>query len=93
MTDFRVEFKKYGEYAGTYTGMVVFENGDSELFAFKLRDGMIQPFINLIAGELALSSTALVERLQMSLGLKVVAQGSGAIIAQQTQARLADAPK
>lgn len=73
MTDFRVEFQKYGENAGNYTGKVVFENGDSELFAFKLRPNMLQPFINLIAGELALSANSLVDRLQVSIGIKAAA--------------------
>ncbi len=70
MTEFKVEFEAYYEYKNTDVGHVKFENKDKEAFTFKLRDGMIQPFINLIAGELALSANSLVERLQVSIGIK-----------------------
>jgi hypothetical protein len=70
MTEFKVEFETYGDYKNTYVGYVKFQNAEKEAFTFKLRDGMIQPFINLICGELALSANSLVERLQISLGLK-----------------------
>jgi hypothetical protein len=67
---FEVKYNSYGDFKGQYTGKVQFKNGDGESFSFNLRDGMIQPFINLIAGEMALSANSLRDRLLESLGLK-----------------------
>lgn len=67
----RIAFAEYGEDKGKYSGVIEFENGDSESFKFKIRPNMAQPYIDLIAVDIVRGASSLGERLIKSLGLSV----------------------
>ena len=52
-----------------YEGQITFENNDNESFTFKVKPGMAQKYIDLIAVDIVEAATGLGERLKESLGL------------------------
>jgi hypothetical protein len=64
-----IEFQRYGEDKGKYTGSIRFQNGEFESFSFNVRPDMAQPYIDLIAEDIVKAASNLGERLLLSLGL------------------------
>lgn len=54
-----------------YEGSIEFENGDNEMFRFKIRPDLADRYIQLISEDVVTSATELGERLIKSLGLEV----------------------
>lgn len=64
-----LEFKKYGPNKGKYEGSIRFQNDDFESFKFKIREGMAEKYIDLIAEDVVKGAENLGSRLIESLGL------------------------
>jgi hypothetical protein len=65
-----LEFQHHGEDKGKYAGRIRFLNGDFESFSFKIRPGMAEPYIDLIAADVVKAAESLGERLIESLKLR-----------------------
>lgn len=65
-----IEFERFGEFKGKYTGSVRFQNGEYENFSFKINPDMAGKYIDLIAVEVVRGAESLGERLIESLGLE-----------------------
>lgn len=64
-----IEFKRYGEDKGKYSGMIRFQNGEYESFTFRVRPDMAGSYIQLIADDVVKAADNLGNRLIESLGL------------------------
>ena len=71
-----IQFKKGYAFEKTeeekhdrYEGKISFENGEGESFSFRVKSGMAQKYIDLIATDIVTAATGLGERLKESLGL------------------------
>jgi hypothetical protein len=64
-----LEFNRFGEDRGKYTGSIRFQNGDYESFSFKIRPDMAQDYIDLISADIVKGAKSLGDRLLISLGL------------------------
>lgn len=64
-----IEFKQSyrSSEPSKYEGRIRFQNGDYESFSFKLRDDMVEPYIDLISGDIVRGATNLGQRLLKSL--------------------------
>lgn len=64
-----IEFADYGENKGKYVGRIRFSNGDYESFCFKIRPGMAEGYIDLIAVDIVKAAQNLGDRLIASLDI------------------------
>lgn len=71
LTDLRLELTEYGENKGKYTGRLSFSNKERDSFTFNIRPEMAQPFIDLIAKEVAACANKLGDKLITSLHIPV----------------------
>lgn len=69
-----LEFQKWGEDKGNYSGRISFSNGSHESFSFKIRPEMAEPYIKLIGDDIVKGARNLGDRLVKSLGLVEAAQ-------------------
>jgi hypothetical protein len=65
-----LEMQRWGDDKGAYTGSITFENGDNEMFRFKIRPDLAEPYIDLIAADIVRGADLLAERLIESLKLR-----------------------
>lgn len=68
-----IEFKKGYKHDKTedrYEGKIRFENGEFEMFQFKIRPDMAQSYIDIMAKDIVKCAESLGERLTGSLGIK-----------------------
>ena len=65
-----LEFKRWGEEKGTYAGTISFENDENEMFRFKIRPDLAEPYITLIAADIVKGADLLAQRLIESLKLR-----------------------
>lgn len=70
LQDLKLEFQRWGDEKGTYAGSITFENGDHEMFRFKIRPDLAEPYIDLIAADIVRGADLLAERLIQSLKLR-----------------------
>lgn len=64
-----LEFQRFGEDKGKYTGKIQFENGEYEKFQFKIHPEMAEKYIELISEDVVKCAESLGQRLIESLGL------------------------
>jgi hypothetical protein len=65
-----LEFQRWGENKGKYSGSIKFSNGENESFSFNVRPELAQPYIDLMAKDIVIAASGLADRLMESLGLR-----------------------
>jgi hypothetical protein len=65
-----LEFQRWGENKGKYSGSIQFSNGENESFRFNVRPELAQPYIDLMAKDIVIAASGLADRLMESLGLR-----------------------
>lgn len=65
-----IEFQRWGELKGKYTGKIQFENNENESFSFNIRPEMTEDYLKIMSDDIIRGASELGQKLVETLPIK-----------------------